>query len=221
MVPYLVLCTVSWSWACPIAVCPWSTWSSSSSVCINFISLILLLRIRLTRRCGVCWSAPRGVPRPAYNDGGCASLSQRASQDWHTTMESMLDEGNAPEGVNLGPKETNSARGVEIRPGLGESRPGPAGIGVTRPGNGGPKEVIPARPDPPDPAQPSAAQETARQGAGGRGPAGEGERRPGRRTWRPSRDEETPAQPGWRTSRPSRGEDQPAQPGRRRPAQPG
>jgi hypothetical protein len=53
---------------------------------------ILLLRIRLTRRGGVCFSKPRGVPRPAYNDEGCASPSLEASQDWHKAMESMPDE---------------------------------------------------------------------------------------------------------------------------------
>jgi hypothetical protein len=59
---------------------------------LHVISLILLLRIRLTRRGGVCWSKPRGVPRPAYDDGGCASLSLVASQDWHTMLEMMPDE---------------------------------------------------------------------------------------------------------------------------------
>jgi hypothetical protein len=78
---------------------------------LHVISLILLLRIRLTRRCKVCWSDPRGVPRPAYNNGGCASLSLEASQDWHQAMESMPDEENIPEEVNLGPERANLARG--------------------------------------------------------------------------------------------------------------
>jgi hypothetical protein len=64
-VPSSVLCTASWSRACPIDVCLWSAWSSSSSCCLHATSLILLLRIRLTRRYGVCWSEPRGVPRLA------------------------------------------------------------------------------------------------------------------------------------------------------------
>jgi hypothetical protein len=84
---------------------------------LHVISLILLLRIRLTRRGGVCWSEPRSVPRPAYNDGGCASPSLEASQDWHKAMESMPDEGNVPEEANLGPQEVNPARRSEIRPG--------------------------------------------------------------------------------------------------------
>jgi hypothetical protein len=132
MVPSSVLCTASWSWACPIAVCPWRPWSSSSSVCLqdlHVISLILLLRIRLTRRGGVCWSEPRVVPRPAYNDGGCASLSLEASQDWHKALESMSDEENNSEGVNPGPEEVNLAWEVE-------SRPGPAGIEESRPSRG-------------------------------------------------------------------------------------
>jgi hypothetical protein len=81
----------------------------------------------MTRRCEVCWSEPRSVPRPAYNDGGCASLSLKASQDWHKAMESMPDEENARERVNPGPKRTNLAWGEVIRPGPGESQPGPAG----------------------------------------------------------------------------------------------
>jgi hypothetical protein len=94
--------------ACPIDVCTWSPWSSSSSVCLqdhHIISLILLLRIRLTRRGGICWSEPRGVLRPAYDDGGCASPSLEASQDWHKALESMLNEEYAPEVVNIGPGE--------------------------------------------------------------------------------------------------------------------
>jgi hypothetical protein len=139
MVPSSVLCTASWSWACPIAVCPWRPWSSSSSMCLqdlHVISLILLLRIRLTRRGGVCWSEPRGVPRPSYNDGGCASPSLEASQDWHKALESMPDEKNDPEGVNPGPEEVNPAWEVESRPGPGESRSGPAGIEESRPSQG-------------------------------------------------------------------------------------
>jgi hypothetical protein len=88
---------------------------------VHVISLILLLRIRLTRRGGVCWSEPRGVPRPAYNDGGCASPSLEASQDWHKMMESMPDEYYAPEEINLGPKRANPARGQMFRPRLGKS----------------------------------------------------------------------------------------------------
>jgi hypothetical protein len=72
---------------------------------IHVISLILLLRIRLTRRGGVCWSEPRGVPRPAYDDGGCASSSLEAFQNWHEAMESMPNDENDPEGVNLSPGE--------------------------------------------------------------------------------------------------------------------
>jgi hypothetical protein len=63
---------------------------------------MLLLRIRLTRRGWICWSEPRGVPRPAYDDGGCASPSLEASQDWHDALEAMLDEEYALEGVNPG-----------------------------------------------------------------------------------------------------------------------
>jgi hypothetical protein len=89
--------------------------ASSSSVCLldlHVISLILILRIRLTRRCRVCWSEPRGIPRQAYNDGGCASLSQRASQDWHKTPELMPDEEYVPEKVHLGPEGAKSAWGI-------------------------------------------------------------------------------------------------------------
>jgi hypothetical protein len=108
MVPSSVLCTASWSWACPIDVCPWSTWSSSSSVYLqdlHVISLILLLRIRLTRRGGICQSEPRGIPRPAYGDGEYASPSPEASQDWHKVLESMPDKEYVPEVVNIGPVE--------------------------------------------------------------------------------------------------------------------
>jgi hypothetical protein len=59
---------------------------------LHVISLILLLRIRLTGRGGICWSEPRGVLRPAYNDGRCASPSREASQDWHKVLEWMPDE---------------------------------------------------------------------------------------------------------------------------------
>jgi hypothetical protein len=82
--------------------------ASSSSCCLQdhyVISLILLLRIRLSRRGGICWSEPRGVPRPAYDGGGYASPSLEASQDWHKTLESMLNEEYAPEVVNIGPIE--------------------------------------------------------------------------------------------------------------------
>jgi hypothetical protein len=82
--------------------------ASSSSCCLqdhHVISLILLLRIRLTRRGWICWSEPRGIPRPAYDDGGCASPSLEASQDWHEVLEAMLDEEYVPEGVNPGPGE--------------------------------------------------------------------------------------------------------------------
>jgi hypothetical protein len=114
--------------------------ASSSSVCLqdlHVISLILLLRIRLTRRGGICWSEPRGIPRPAYDDGGCASLSLEASQDWHKVLESMSDEEYVPNKVNLGPQGDNSAWEGIIRPGPGNpslARPeqcsdgGPAGI---------------------------------------------------------------------------------------------
>jgi hypothetical protein len=79
---------------------------SSSSVCLqdhDVISLILLLRIRLTRRGWICWSEPRGVPRPAYDGEGYASPSLEASQDWHDALEAMLDEEYVPEGINPGP----------------------------------------------------------------------------------------------------------------------
>jgi hypothetical protein len=62
----------------------------SSSCCLqdhHVISLILLLRIRLTRRGWIYWSEPKGVPRPAYDDGGSASPSLEASQDWHNELE--------------------------------------------------------------------------------------------------------------------------------------
>jgi hypothetical protein len=72
---------------------------------LHVTNLILLLRIRLTRRGGICWSEPRGVPRPAYDGGGYASPSLEASQDWHKVLESMLDEEYVLEGVNLGPRE--------------------------------------------------------------------------------------------------------------------
>jgi hypothetical protein len=58
---------------------------------LHVISLILLLRIRLTRRGGICWSEPRGVPRLAYGDGEYTSPSLEASQDWHKVLESMRD----------------------------------------------------------------------------------------------------------------------------------
>jgi hypothetical protein len=69
---------------------------------LHAISLILLLRIRLNRRGGICWYEPRGVPRPAYGDGGCASPSLEASQDWHNELESMLNEKYVPKVVNIG-----------------------------------------------------------------------------------------------------------------------
>jgi hypothetical protein len=68
---------------------------SSSSVCLqdhHVTSLILLLRIRLTKRGGICWSEPRGVPRLAYDDGGRANPSLEASQDWHDALKLMSDE---------------------------------------------------------------------------------------------------------------------------------
>jgi hypothetical protein len=82
--------------------------ASSSSVCLedhHVISLILLLRIRLTRRGWTCWSEPRGVPRPAYDGEGYACPSLEASQDWHDALEAMLDEEYVPEEVNIGPGE--------------------------------------------------------------------------------------------------------------------
>jgi hypothetical protein len=84
------------------------TWSSSSSVCLQDLhvtSLILLLRIRLTRRGGICWSEPRGIPRPTYDNGGYASPILEASQDWHKALELMLDEKYVTEVVNLDPGE--------------------------------------------------------------------------------------------------------------------
>jgi hypothetical protein len=45
----------------------------------------------------------------------------------------MPDEENVPEVMNLGPKRTKPAWEEEIRPGLGESQPGPAGIHQLRP----------------------------------------------------------------------------------------
>jgi hypothetical protein len=44
-----------------------------------------------------------------HNDGGCASPSLEASQDWHKTLESMLDEEYVPEEVNPSPKGANPA----------------------------------------------------------------------------------------------------------------
>jgi hypothetical protein len=120
MVPCLVLWLVSWSWACPIDVCTWCTWSLSSNICLqdhHVISLILLLRMRLTRRGGVCWSEPMGIPRPAYNEGGCASLSPEASQHWHKALEPMPNDENDPEGVNLSQERSNPAWARESQPG--------------------------------------------------------------------------------------------------------
>jgi hypothetical protein len=53
----------------------------------------------------VCWSEPRGVPRPAYDDGRYASLSLKASQDWHEALELMLNEEYVLEVVNISPVE--------------------------------------------------------------------------------------------------------------------
>jgi hypothetical protein len=100
----------------------------SSSVCLQYhyvISLILLLRIRLTRRGGICWSEPRGVPRPAYDGEGYASPSLEASQDWHDALEAMLDEEYVPEGVNLVQERSNPAQQCISRPSLGVIRTGP------------------------------------------------------------------------------------------------
>jgi hypothetical protein len=47
-----------------------------------------------------------GVPRPAYGGGGCASPSLEASQDWHDTLELMLDEEDVPDKAELGPEKT-------------------------------------------------------------------------------------------------------------------
>jgi hypothetical protein len=94
---------------------------------LHVTSLILLLRIRLTRRGGICWPEPRGVPRPAYDDGGCANPSLEASQDWHKVLESMPDKEYVPEGVNPGQKRYNLAYQGVIRPRPGGSQPGPAG----------------------------------------------------------------------------------------------
>jgi hypothetical protein len=80
---------------------------SSSSVCLqdhHVISLILLLRIRLTRRGGIYWSEPMGVPRPAYGGGECAGPSLEAFQNWHKVLEAKLDEEYVPEGINLAQK---------------------------------------------------------------------------------------------------------------------
>jgi hypothetical protein len=55
------------------------------------------------------WSEQRGVPRPAYDDGGCASLILEASQDWHKVLEAMPDEEYVPDKVNLGPQGVNPA----------------------------------------------------------------------------------------------------------------
>jgi hypothetical protein len=161
---------------------------------LHVISLILLLRIGLTRRGGVCWSEPRGVPRPAYNDGGCASPSLEASQDWHKTLESMLNDENDLEGVNLGQERDNSAW-------EGVIRPGPGNPGLAQPEqcqNSGPREIIPARPDPPDPAQPGVVKWQARRGAGlegarGAGPVGVAGSRPSQ-----GRPAGTPAHAGMR-----------------------
>jgi hypothetical protein len=90
--------------------------ASSSSVYLHVISLILLWRIRLTRR----WEysgLSQGASQDQHNDGGYASLILEASQDWHKAMESMPDEENVLEGVNLGHKGAKSAWEGEIRPG--------------------------------------------------------------------------------------------------------
>jgi hypothetical protein len=96
---------------------------------LHVISLILLLRIRLTRRGGVCWSEPRGIPRPAYDDGGCVSLSLEASQDWHKALEAKPNKEYVPDKVNLGQERNNSAwepitRPAKRNPGLGQGNPG-------------------------------------------------------------------------------------------------
>jgi hypothetical protein len=58
----------------------------------------------------------QGAFQDQHNDGGCASLSLEASQDWHKAMESMRDEENVLEGVNLGPKGAKSTWEGEIQP---------------------------------------------------------------------------------------------------------
>jgi hypothetical protein len=56
------------------------------------ISLILLLRIRLTTVDEEYAGLSQWASQDQHNDGGCASPSLEASQDWHKAMESMLDE---------------------------------------------------------------------------------------------------------------------------------
>jgi hypothetical protein len=171
---------------------------------LHVISLILLLRIRLTRRGGVCWSEPRGIPRPAYDDGGCASLSLEASQDWHKALDAKPDEEYVPDKVNLGPQGVNSARGDIIRPTMKIIRPGdPAQPECSNPAQ--PELVkggltgIPARPDPPDPAEPGSGEVAGMPG-----------RRPGRGEGRRPTEGAGPA-----------GGSMPAQPGKTLAAQPG
>jgi hypothetical protein len=174
--------------------CTWSPWSSSSSCCLqdhHVISLILLLRIRLTRRGWICWSEPMGVPRPTYDGGGYASLSLEASQDWHTALELMPDEESMPEVANLGLVEEYLGLGGIIRPGPGNpglARPelqvegGSAGIG--------------------NPAQPGSAyaglgRNPGQAGSSRSGPAGARWRQPtGALEEGPSRGGDMPAQPG-------------------------
>jgi hypothetical protein len=47
-----------------------------------------------------------GVPRPAYDHGGCASPSLGASQDWHKVLEAKLYEEDVPDKAELGPEKT-------------------------------------------------------------------------------------------------------------------
>jgi hypothetical protein len=169
------------------------------------------MRIRLTRRGGVCWSEPRDVPRPAYDDGGCASLSLEASQDWQKALEAKPDEEYVPDKVNLGPQGVNSAWEAIAWPGLGtpaqpgEEEPAPPGRGDGGPAgalalgqDAGPASVgeAPAQPGERAPAQ----REERRLGPVEErhpGPAGERHLGPVREgESRPSRGRTTPAQPG-------------------------
>jgi hypothetical protein len=198
-------------------------------VCLQYhhvISLILLLRIRLTGRGGICWSELRSVPRPAYDDGGCAGPSLEASQDWHDALEAILDEEYVPEGVNLVQERSNPVQTCLSRPSMEVIRPGP-GIPAWPSRN---SKNMPAR------GNKSRPEKKARRGkqqpsrrASYAGPAGEEKRRPG---WRPSGPAgiRGPAggeagRPARVAGRPGRGEPArlgtPAQPARCCQAQPG
>jgi hypothetical protein len=170
---------------------------SSSSVCLqdhHVISLILLLRIRLTRRGGICWSEPRGVPRPAYDGGEYASPSLEASQDWHQAVESMPDEGSVPEKINLVQNRAKSAY-YEDNPAWARGAPSwPSRNNTIRPS----RVLLWEKPTGARRMKEARSGQAAQPGGG------------------------VPAQPGWLVGRkPSRGSGLPAQPENWRKAQPG